>query len=356
MIRTFGWVSLGALVALAGATGCASRDRGGGLGGYADGGPMTIQDPNLNGDGGDVDEPEVPGNVIEGIMRMDCTGEETLAVNDGDAKQAARAIGLCAPVEGADDPWGLLAARYTSPDGTGIMDAVSHGILPAFGAAITPIDGPRLLALSSGTARQPNDPDFQDPAGAILGPIGEAPPGFPVDIAGCSGSSGTDNTTYDGSALEITVRAPKNAKSMRFNVNFYTYEFPEYVCSDYNDFFVVLQSPPPNGAKSGNVAFDSMGNPISVNNAFVEVCESQNAGGKNFPCSLGAGQLNGTGFEDHAATGWLEVVTPVDPGSTFTLRFAIWDAGDPVLDSTVLIDDVRFDVEELEAPVIVPVL
>lgn len=340
------------------ALGCASRDRGGGFGAGGDGGPMVIRDPNLTGDGGDDDEePEPPpGNIIEGIMRMDCAGEAQLNVADPEAAQAARAIGLCAPEEGASDPWGLLNARYTSPDGTGIMATASHGLLSAFGAQVNPLDGERLLALSSGTARAPSDPGYESPSGAEMGTTGTAPPGFPVDFAGCGNSGGSSKTTYDGAALELTIRAPKTAKSMRFNVNFYTYEFPDYVCSEFNDFFVVLQSPAPQGAKSGNVAFDSMGNPISVNNAFVEVCEPQTAEGKNFPCSLGTGQLTGTGFEEHAATGWLEVVSPVQPGSTFTLRFAIWDAGDPVLDSTVLIDDIRFDVEEQEAPVIVPVL
>jgi hypothetical protein len=44
--------------------------------------------------------------------------------------------------------------------------------------------------------------------------------------------------------------------------------------------------------------------------------------------------------ENHAATGWLQTHANIVPGEELTLRFAIWDAGDDALDSTVLIDNV----------------
>ena len=72
--------------------------------------------------------------------------------------------------------------------------------------------------------------------------------------------------------------------------------------------------------------------------------------GKQFDCPLGTAELEGTGFVEvfegdvlsHAATGWLETLSPIVPGETFTLRFAVWDAGDGVLDSTVLLDGFRW--------------
>jgi len=39
------------------------------------------------------------------------------------------------------------------------------------------------------------------------------------------------------------------------------------------------------------------------------------------------------------ATGWLQTRSNVVPGEELTIRFAIWDAGDEALDSTVLIDN-----------------
>jgi hypothetical protein len=118
------------------------------------------------------------------------------------------------------------------------------------------------------------------------------------------------------------------------------------VCSQFNDLFVGLVTPPPPGAIDGNVSFDSLGNSISINTDLLRVCQPQTAsdGGMAYLCPLGTGLLTGTGFEltssggPHGATGWLQSQASVVPGSTITLRFAIWDSGDEVMDSTVLID------------------
>jgi hypothetical protein len=85
------------------------------------------------------------------------------------------------------------------------------------------------------------------------------------------------------------------------------------------------------------------------------VCSPQTTNGKTFPCALGTGQLTGTGFEGHAATGWLETQSPVEPGSEITLRFAIWDMGDPDWDSTVLVDNFKFSADEATGTTTKPV-
>ena len=102
-------------------------------------------------------------------------------------------------------------------------------------------------------------------------------------------------------------------------------------------------APAPKGASTGgNVAFDQSGNPISVNNALLQVCTPQSAGGKSFPCPLGPASLASSGFDGHAATGWLQTQVGIDPslkGKTITLLFAVWDSGDGCLDSTALVDN-----------------
>jgi len=90
---------------------------------------------------------------------------------------------------------------------------------------------------------------------------------------------------------------------------------------------------------NGNVAFDSMANPVSVNIAFFDVCEG---------CPAGTQDLEGTGFDiwdDAGATTWLRTQAPVEGGQEFTIRFAIWDTGDSALDSTVLIDNFQWIAE-----------
>jgi hypothetical protein len=165
--------------------------------------------------------------------------------------------------------------------------------------------------------------------------------------------------------LELKIRVPTNAKSFTFNFNFYTYEWPGFVCSSYNDSFVALLAPPPPNAQLGNISLDNQGNPVSVNNSFLDACGCSagppcTAGGKTFPCTLGTTILDGTGFGDsatypHGATGWLETVSPVTPGSEISLRFAVWDAGDHILDSTVLIDNFKFSADEATGTTTKPV-
>jgi hypothetical protein len=211
------------------------------------------------------------------------------------------------------------------------------------------------LALSSGTAREPGDVGYASPSGFQQGSEGPTPAGFSASAPACPGVEFVQHA-LDSVALEVTLRAPENAKSFSFDFNFFTYEFPKYICSKYNDFFVVLMDDGVGGEPSKNISFDNDGNPVSVNNGLLEGCESQEAGGKLFDCPLGDQALLGTGFEQHAATGWLTTNVPVSPGATFRLRFVIWDAGDPMLDSTVLIDNFRFSVEERSGASTSPVI
>src|SRR5262249_44751582 len=143
-------------------------------------------------------------------------------------------------------------------------------------------------------------------------------------------------------------RTPTNATSLSFNFDFYTYEFPKYICSVYNDFFVAMLSPKPASQVDGNISYDGKGNTISVNAGFLQVCHAQTASNNvYFDCPLGPAQLAGTGFDvdfvgmpttNSAATGWLKTTTPLErAGDKITVDFAIWDSGDGVLDSTVLI-------------------
>jgi hypothetical protein len=168
----------------------------------------------------------------------------------------------------------------------------------------------------------------------------------------CSQAIHPGTTAFDPAALQITLRVPSNASSYQVDFNFYTFEFPEFVCDAYNDFFVLLQSPAPATSQFGNVAFDNLGNPVSVNNGYLEVCSPQTAGGKSFDCPQGPALLSGTGFDtdefggSRAATGWLMTHSPVQPGSEVTLRFAVWDTGDPGLTSTVLVDNFRWVVTD----------
>ncbi len=73
-----------------------------------------------------------------------------------------------------------------------------------------------------------------------------------------------------------------------------------------------------------------------------------------YACPSGPAALGGTGFETHGATGWLETSAPVTPGSTTTLFLAVWDSGDGVLDSTVILDGFAWSTAAVSTPATLP--
>ncbi len=279
------------------------------------------------------------------------TCDSSLALDSTDPVDAAKAIGICD---------GLVSAKWVLPDGSDPGGAanydVGHGILSGFGSNVAPRDGDKLLALSSGTGRQPSDPGYQDVGGYDKTYTCNHPQGFPKESPACPGV--TTGQPHDGVGLEVELTVPEWAEGFSFDFDFYTFEWPTYVCSTYNDFFVAMLDPIPEGQTDGNISFDSEGNPVSVNNGLVEACGCTGgppctAGGlygptKTYTCALGTDTLQGTGFEGdiltgpHAATGWLVTTAPAEPGTTIKLRFAIYDSGDGVLDSTTIIDNFRW--------------
>ena len=391
-------VSLGVAAFALNGTGCSSSsDRSGfegetnptdvadgGAGGFAGGGEAgkgsscTINnlnaDPNADSDGDghplkdDCNECDpnvnrgafdVPGNGID----EDCNGvpddeptncDQGLSLTGTDAFDGAKALGLCKKATDGK-MWGVVEAAWVKPDGTPQTDALGQGILPRFGVN-APQSGGAVLAISSGTARGPNDSGYEDVLGYEKNYQSGTPAGYPKESPACAGKGGFGSGAYDGAALRLKIRVPSNAKSFKYQQNFFTYEFPDYICSKFNDFFVTIMDPKPAKLPDGNIAFDQDGNPVSVNNSLLQVCKSRKAGGKNFSCPLGDATLSGTGFEGHAATGWLTTTAPVDTvrGKEITLMWAIWDQGDAALDSTALIDDFQWSVNAADGAQTLP--
>jgi hypothetical protein len=238
--------------------------------------------------------------------------------------------------------------------------SLSHALRDSYGARNLPREGERLLVLSSGVAApgmQLLGPEWLPAQGispsANMCTASKPPPGFPKTPTACTASA-PKPLVSDGVALELSIKAPSNAVGLAFDFFFLTSEFPNFVCHGNSDHFVALlkskhQATPPDG----NISFDAHGNVVSVDTAFLDVCTPGTYEGRSFACSRGTTLIEGLGFQQQShlngglfvqggATGWLQTVAPIVPGEALTLRFAIWDTADPLADSTVLLDNLRW--------------
>jgi len=271
-----------------------------------------------------------------------------------------------------------VSAKFTKGYKLGDAPATAqHGVLPKFGDVIKPREGGRLGVLSTGYAEE-----FDGPGQAAFGLSnapgnsgvdwnnsranpgnGALPPGFPKAAQGCQQAPDA-NDMID---LVLTLKAPKNGTGIAFDFNFFSSEWPAYICSRFNDGFIAyLSAKGFNGGTPDNISFDKDKNPVSVNNGFFDRCTSGVQTGcapgavrATSQCPGGTSELAGTGFgmvgawcgeftgsstpsANGGATGWLTSQASVQADETFTLELMIWDTGDGDLDSSVLLDNFRW--------------
>jgi len=371
------------------------------------------EDPDLDGDGwtqcgGDCcDEIGVgcldPDLVNPGAFEFDgntvdddCDGvvdnplpscDAALVSNSASADDYARAIDLCQfttlnPADPADRVWGVISTGLHRADGAGAPDANSRSIRPGFGSTIVPEFGSRLAVLSTGRAADSNDVNpsfgsFQD--GQAMGETS----GFPADwyaangntlpnAPGCPAPAGA--IAYNPVMFTADVRVPTNAQSFSVMMYFFSAEYPEYVCTEFNDFFVTLVDSTAVNPADGNIAIYDDGVdlwPVGVNileasDSLFQQCSNgsigQCGGGGNYNGCIGTNELNGTGMDTISSTfyscgyngrhgggtGWLNMTGNVTPGEVMTIRFVIWDTSDELFDSVVLLDDFQWSVDASE--------
>lgn len=290
------------------------------------------------------------------------------------AQQVADAIELCqTTTAGAPLPtrkWGVTSASFRLASGAAATGtALSNiqnwqtAILQNYGTGgVAPMAGNTMAGLSSGRMRDSNDSGFIAPDyGTDLASI-NAPPGaylaahsgsYPSSQS-CNGTCPSGATAYDSVNVRLQIRVPTNAESFSYKFRFFTAEYWRFTCDIYNDFFLaLLTSGAPGIPADKNISFDSLTNPVSVNNGFFEVCQAKGC----YACPSGFGQLVGTGMDLDApgagsglqraggGTEWLETTAPVIPGETITFELMVFDVGDGNLDSLVLLDDFQWSID-----------
>ena len=370
----------------------------------ADGDGVTT----CGGDCCDSTECGTPGLVNAGAFDAagnnfddDCNGmvddtqllcDQNIPSNTANPLDYARAMDLCQTATLTEKKWGVISAELTLADGTGTPAPIARAVRPRFGSGVLPQGGVNMVLLSTGAAAgigdvDPPYQDFQNTPGDPLNSVGnDTQSPFPPDFAttaadlpnapGCPPPDPEVNVALDPIMLTLTIRVPTNAKSFTLASNFFSSEFPEYTCSEFNDFFVVLldstyQGSPANPPDKNLAVYtnNNMSYPVGVNLAsgntgLFTQCVNGSVGcaslfgpqGMISTCTSTA-QLVGTGLDTADAgrcnqnslqgggTGWLETSGNVTPGEIIKLRIAIWDTSDHILDSLAVVDGFRWSVD-----------
>jgi hypothetical protein len=343
---------------------------------------------------------EVSGNMVDD----DCDGTTDNAVaascdsgmssGTSTGMDYAKAMELCQTTTVTDKKWGVISSRLTLPSGTGTPDVGQRSIRTTFGG--TKVQGGNSFAVFStgrAAAMGQASPAYTAPQGGVNVGTSSAVPsdwltanaGKLPNAPGCPAPSG-GTTVKDPIMLELKIRVPTNAKSFKLATNFFSSEYPEWVCSAFNDFFVVLLDSTWNGVPANptdkNLAiYKSSTNqvyPVGVNLAhgntgLFQVCKNGPTGcatdsgavaGTISTCA-GTTELVGTGFDPTnpapafasdpgycgtnnqvgGGTGWLVTSGNVVGGEVITLRIAVWDTSDGNYDSTAIVDKFEWSVD-----------
>jgi lysophospholipase L1-like esterase len=186
--------------------------------------------------------------------------------------------------------------------------------LASGGVAGMPTSGAQAALLSTGDATITTAPNSSDSSGADLG-----------------GTSVRGDSDFDVTVLRVDLQVPATVNCLvGLDFRFLSEEYPEYVGSRYNDAFIAeldrttWDTSGSTIAAPDNFAFDPTGSPITVNAAGAT--------------SMTTAQAAGTTFD--GATPLLTAATPLTPGA-HRLYLSIFDQGDHIYDSAVLVDNLR---------------
>ena len=188
---------------------------------------------------------------------------------------------------------------------------------------------------------------------------GDVPSGFLKAAGSCPVSSAV-NDVID---LKVQIRVPANAKGFSFDFDFWSGEWPDYVCTEFNDSFIAyLQSTACStaghrttsrsirtGTPSASTTTSSAYAPPACRRAAEvptpERPRARRGRGSSRARASAAESLRrrrycgGATSTSGGATSWLTSKAPVTPGEVITLEFLIWDTGDASYDSSVILDN-----------------
>jgi len=145
--------------------------------------------------------------------------------------------------------------------------------------------------------------------------------------------------TYDAAVLEFDF-IPQN-DTIEFKYIFASEEYPEYVCSTYNDLFGFFISGPGITGTQNLAIIPGTSTPVAIN--AVNSGTSGTNANPNTPCNLSYSNFyvdntNGTTIQYDGFTTVLTALAIVVPCQTYHLKIVVTDAGDADYDSGVFLE------------------
>jgi hypothetical protein len=331
-------------------------------------GESTTGDPTDSG--GDTDgDTDGAGSTGEGGMNEVCQAPGDVMPCDADTTDPFQAIGLGCPFAPNQSiaihneifqSLDATAWRIANQFGTHVDDVSGE---PAWG----PREGEKFLIITTGTLPEPDDNGIitMEEGSTQSGTSNENPDDKPLPApmspfqGSASGNGGTPFVDCDGvndcsDSLEdqwdlgngdandmvwfqFSVPVPGGTHGFSFDFAYFSAEFPEFVDTSFNDVFAVWSS---SETYTGNLCFVN-DQPCTVT-ALANSVQFEGA----------SPELVGTGFDGMSgssplaqATGWFEAKGSAEPGEMLQLTFSLFDMGDSIYDTAVMLDNFRWDCE-----------
>ena len=275
-----------------------------------------------------------------------------------------------------DDPWHAFSLNCPGgPQVDGTIDLtgpaqlyVHQGNLGTFAPPpFPPREGDKFVILSSGAAQDLTIPGHYASTSISGADTPLPPPLQPVNVSatqdcyenpGLVGTGDCSNTiqeqwdqgsgAHDYAEMRFTTTVPLGTFGFTYDFAMFSTEYPVFYQSSFNDMYIAwLESE----QWTGNISFDDMGHPISLNAGFLDYKDAPNMYDCPAPCQ--APELQGTAMQGHAGTRWLTTTAGVTPGETIELVLAVFDLTDSILDTVILLDNFQWACEG-GAPVTIP--
>lgn len=240
---------------------------------------------------------------------------------------AATALSILVPMLTVS--WAFPAAADAGADLLGRAVVADPATFRAAELVVSPPTGGTVLVDSAPVAGFPTSgSDY------VVLSTGDAAGLHGPNNSGSTGSAkgGSARGAFDVTVLRLDLQVPADSNCLLgLDFRFLSEEYPEYVGSSFNDAFIA-ELDDSTWAVSGssinapkNFAFDTVGNPISINAAGATSMKPEYAAGTTFD----------------GATPLLSAATPITPGA-HSIYLSIFDAGDQAYDSAVTVDNLRF--------------